>query len=243
MNRLLIILFTFCSAFSFAQETTQFDEAVLLMQKEKFNKATKLFEEVAQKEPRNLSAYFNLGLSYFELEKTGEAIWAFEKCLRLDPSNADVENALNLCYLKLDPQGVRNMNPTNPPALARLAPNVWAMIGILSSLLISIFLIMIIKGNLKHLKGFLIFSIMLLSGLLLFAIYGGFTSQNFRSSEGKSVVTTDAVVYLKDESPSNESIQIGSVVSVMDTLTQELVVCSAQNNREVILDLADLRAL
>ena len=243
MNRFLIILFAFCSVLSFAQETTQFDEGVLLMQKEKFKKATQLFEEIAQKEPQNLSAYFNLGLSYFELEKTGEAIWAFEKCLRLNPSNSDVENALNLCYLKLDPQGVRNMNPTNPPALARLAPNIWAMIGIISSLLISIFLIMIIKGNRKHLRGFLIFSIMLLSGLLLFAIYGGFTSQDFRNSEGKSVVTTDAVVYLKDESPSNESIQIGSVVSVMDTLTQELVVCSAQNNREVILDLADLRAL
>ena len=136
MNRLLIILFAFCSALSIAQETTQFDEAVLLMQKEKFKKATQLFEEVAKKEPQNLSAYFNLGLSYFELEKTGQAIWAFEKCLRLDPSNADVENALNLCYLKLDPQGVRNMNPTNPPALARLAPNIWAMIGIVSSLLI-----------------------------------------------------------------------------------------------------------
>ena len=213
------------------------------MQKEKFKKATQLFEEVAQKEPRNLSAFFNIGLSYFELEKTGEAIWAFEKCLRLAPSNADVENALNLCYLKLDPQGIRNMNPTNPPALARLAPNVWAIIGMVSSLLISIFLVMIIKGNRKHLKGFLIFSIMLLSGLLLFAVYGGFTSQDFRNSDGKSVVTTDAVVYLKDESPTNESVQIGSVVSVMDTLTQELVVCSTQNNREVILDLADLRAL
>lgn len=243
MNRLLIILFAFYSALSFAQETTQFDEAVLLMQKEKFKKATRLFEEVAQKDPRNLSAYFNLGLSYFELEKIGEAIWAFEKCLRLDPSNADVENALNLCYLKLDPQSVRNMKPTSPPALARLSPNIWALTGIISSLLISVFLIMIIKGNRKHLKGFLIFSIMLLSGLLLFAIYGGFTSQDFRNSEGKSVVTTDAVIYLKDESPSNESIQIGSVVSVEDTLTQDLVICSAQNNREVILDLTDLRAL
>ena len=79
--------------------------------------------------------------------------------------------------------------------------------------------------------------------MLLFAIYGGFISQGFRNNEGESVVTTDAIVYLKDESPSNESIQTGSVVSILDTLTQELVICTVQNKREVILDIRDLRAL
>ncbi len=243
MKRLLIILFTLFSTLSISQEGALFDEAVLLMQKENFKKATQLFEEITIKEPHNLSAYFNLGLSYFELEKTGDAIWAFEKCLRMDPSNSDIENALNLCYLKLDPKGDKNINPTIPPALALLTPNLWAMIGIITSVLISLFLFVIIKGNRAHLKGFLIFSILLLSGLLIFSIYGGYQSSEFRSSKGKSVVITDAIVYLKDKSPSNEGLEIGSIVSIKDTLTQELVTCSTQNNREVILDLEDLRAL
>ncbi len=243
MKRLLIILFTLFSTLSISQEGALFDEAVLLMQKENFKKATQLFEEITKKEPHNLSAYFNLGLSYFELEKTGDAIWAFEKCLRMDPSNSDIENALNLCYLKLDPKGDKNINPTIPPALALLTPNLWAMIGIITSVLISLFLFVIIKGNRAHLKGFLIFSILLLSGLLIFSIYGGYQSSEFRSNKGKSVVIADAIVYLKDKSPSNEGLEIGSIVSIKDTLTQELVTCSTQNNREVILDLADLRAL
>ena len=243
MNRLVIILFALCSSFSFSQKTKQFDKAVILMQKEKFQKATQLLENITEKEPQNISAFFNLGLSYFELEKTGDAIWAFEKSLRLAPSNTNVENALKLCYLKLDPQGTRNINPTSPPALARLAPNVWALMGITTSIFISVLIVVISKGNRAYLKGFLIFSTILLCGLLLFAIYGGFISQGFRNNEGKSVVTTDAIVYLKDESPSNESIQTGSVLSILDTLTQELVICTVQNNREVILDIRDLRAL
>lgn len=243
MNRLIFILFASLSTLSFSQEVTQFDEAVLLMQKEKFKESAELLEEITQKEPENLSAYFNLGLSYFELENTGDAIWAFEKCLRLDPSNSDVENALNLCYLKLDPQGARNMNPTVPPALARLTPDIWAVIGIISSVLISLFLFVILTGKRPHLKGFLIFSILLLGGLMLFSVYGGYKSADFRNSEGKNVVITDAVIYLKDESPSIESLEIGSIVSAKDTLTKNLISCSLQNNREVILDLADLRSL
>jgi tetratricopeptide (TPR) repeat protein len=213
------------------------------MQKEKFNKAASLLEEITQKEPQHLSAYFNLGLSYFELEEIGNAIWAFEKCLRLDPSNSDVENALNLSYLKLDPQGIRNITPTVTPALARLNPNLWAAIGIITSLLITVCLFVIIKGRRPHIKGFLVFSILLLSGLLFFAVYAGFESTEFRNSDGQNVVVTDAVVYLMDKSPSNESLPIGSIVTAVDTLSKELVTCYAQNNHKVILDLANLRAL
>lgn len=243
MRYLLYIAFFISSLSAQAQHDTLFDQSVLLLQKEKFKDANKLLEQVILKDSTNLAAYFNLGLSYFEIKDYGNAIWAFEKCLRMDPSNSDVENALTLTYLKIDPDGALKLEQTSVPALARIRPFIWGLMGITISILISSIIFMLAKGNQRQLKGFLAFTTIILVLGLLFSFYGGSVSSQFRDQSNKGIITSEALIYLKDLTPSNNSLPIGTIVSIEDTLDGLFILGKSSKNTSVIIDLSTLRPL
>lgn len=238
--QIAVFIFSFSS---FAQTDSLFDQAVLLMQKEKFKEANSLLNDITEKDSNNLSAYYNLGLSYFELQDYGNAVWAFEKCLRMDPSNSDIENALTLTYLKIDPEGVLGIEQTNVPALARIRPFIWGLLGVISSILIAFIIILFARGKHKHLNGFLAFSGVMLLLALFFSIYGGNVSSDFRNSSGKGIVISEALIYLKDLTPSNSSLPVGTVITIEDTLDTQYISGKATNGNPVIIDLSSFRRL
>lgn len=238
--QIAVFIFSFSS---FAQTDSLFDQAVLLMQKEKFKEANSLLNDITEKDSNNLSAHYNLGLSYFELQDYGNAAWAFEKCLRMDPSNSDIENALTLTYLKIDPEGVLGIEQTNVPALARIRPFVWGLLGVISSILIAFIIILFARGKNKHLNGFLAFSGVMLLLALFFSIYGGNVSSDFRNSSGKGIVISEALIYLKDLTPSNSSLPVGTVITIEDTLDTQYISGKATNGNLVIIDLSSFRRL
>jgi len=57
-----------------------------------------LFEKAAQKFPENFEAFFNLGLSYYNIEKIDDAITSLEKAVKLNSGIAEVHFALGECY-------------------------------------------------------------------------------------------------------------------------------------------------
>lgn len=243
MRNWIYIVLLFQSFTIAAQQDSLFSNAVLLLQKDQFKEANILLEKLASRENDNLSVYYNLGLSYFELKDFGNAIWAFEKCLRMDPKNEDIENALTLCYLKLDPEGVLEIQPTMIPALARISPFTWSLIGIVSSVIISFLLIMLFMGKWAHFKGFILFSVILFGGILIFSIYGGMSSSEFRNQKSKAVVTHEALIYLKDFTPSNDRLPLGTVVTISDTLENEFVSCKTGDRNAFIIEASSLRSL
>ena len=56
-----------------------------------------LRQEVAQN-PENISAWVQLGHTYFDMNKHAQAIDAYEKSLELNPNNADVLTDLGIMY-------------------------------------------------------------------------------------------------------------------------------------------------
>lgn len=243
MKYLIYISVLIVSFSSSAQQDSLFDRSVLLLQKEKYREANKQLEQNLSKDSNNLAAYFNLGLSFFELKEYGNAIWAFEKCLRMDPSNVDVENALTLTYLKVDPDGALKLEQTSVPVLAKIRPFIWGLFGIISSLLISFILYVLAKGNQKAMRGFFSFSAIILCAGLAFSIYGGFVSSDFREQSKKGVIIEEALIYLKDFTPSSNSLPLGSVVTFQDSLDNNFVSVRTSKNEEVIIELPTLRPL
>ena len=243
MKSAFYIAILFLSFGTVAQNDSLFNEAVLLLQKEKYKEANKSLNELVKVDSTNLAAYYNLGLSYFEMADYGNAIWAFEKCLRMDPSNTDIENALTLTFLKIDPEGVLKVDQTTVPALAKIRPFVWGLLSVISSILIAYILFVLAKGNLKHLKGFAAFSGVLLLFTLLFSFYGGIVSSSFRDQSDKAVITSESLIYLKDLTPSNNSLPLGTAVCVKDTLENDFISVQTSDQNTIIIDKGTLRPL
>jgi len=62
---------------------------------------TQALKDIVQKDPKNLSAWAELGNIYFDTNQPQEAIDAYSKYLALKPDNADVRTDMGIMYRKL----------------------------------------------------------------------------------------------------------------------------------------------
>jgi cytochrome c-type biogenesis protein CcmH/NrfG len=58
-------------------------------------------KEIVKKDPKNASAWVELGNLYFDSNQAQEAIQAYQQSLALNPDNADVRTDLGIMYRKL----------------------------------------------------------------------------------------------------------------------------------------------
>ncbi len=58
------------------------------------------YQEATTYEPQNALAYFNLGVSYYQLERFGDAVNAYNASAQLNPSDAEAQLWLGLSYYK-----------------------------------------------------------------------------------------------------------------------------------------------
>jgi cytochrome c-type biogenesis protein CcmH/NrfG len=62
---------------------------------------TQALKDIVQKDPKNLSAWAELGNIYFDTNQPHEAIDAYSKYLALKPDNADIRTDMGIMYRKL----------------------------------------------------------------------------------------------------------------------------------------------
>ena len=61
---------------------------------------TRLLQRV-KKNPADVCAWVNLGISHYRLEEYHRAVRAFKKALKIDPKNTDALYSLGLCYHRM----------------------------------------------------------------------------------------------------------------------------------------------
>jgi len=62
---------------------------------------TELLKDILKKDPKNLSAWVELGNLYFDSDQPKEAIEAYSQYLAIKPDNADVRTDMGIMYRKL----------------------------------------------------------------------------------------------------------------------------------------------
>ena len=77
-----------------------FAQAFELYSKQDMSGAAKRFEDYLRLEPRDVSAYNNLGLVHTELGDFDAAIGSFERALAIDAAHADAHSNLGIAYGK-----------------------------------------------------------------------------------------------------------------------------------------------
>jgi tetratricopeptide (TPR) repeat protein len=90
----LFLLFGFAIFANQAEEL--FRQGNEAFQKNDFEKAAKLYEQVLDSGYRSLELEYNLGNTFYRLNKPGKAILHYERALVLSPNDADVQHNLEI---------------------------------------------------------------------------------------------------------------------------------------------------
>jgi tetratricopeptide (TPR) repeat protein len=99
-----LLLFSVFFVFSFSQERSLqyiFREGNEAYQKQQFETAIQLYQQILSRGYQSKEIYYNLGNSFYRLNRIGESVLYYEKALKLDPSDADVQHNLELARLRV----------------------------------------------------------------------------------------------------------------------------------------------
>lgn len=193
---LLNILFVVCAVFTIsANEKSEFLQGVEAMSQHDYKAAILHFENDIEQAP-SYEAYYNLGLSYFEIEDFAAALWAMEHAYYLKPSSKDAKhNATQIL------QNLKQNKTWEDPFSnwTKFTVRVGALFWLMLSILISVAagLLFFMANTSKHLRAkkqfFTVLSIAVV--LLLFTVLAGKHASNHFEHEHyvlpkKSEVTT-----------------------------------------------------
>lgn len=106
----------------------QFKKAMTLFQKQQYEDAIAVFEELQQKFPEDANIINNLGVAYFHHQQIDKAVDCYKMALTIDPSLKDVYINLGFALYSLnDPEAIpflemaKHAFPENPEVLNTLA--------------------------------------------------------------------------------------------------------------------------
>lgn len=106
---------------------------------DKYGDAISIYHEIMQKEGVSSDLYYNLGNSYYKSGQIGKAILFYERALLLNPNNDDARTNLDFVRTKLVDKMTFSENIVDSFVRnfkSLTTPNGWAVIGIVSFLLI-----------------------------------------------------------------------------------------------------------
>lgn len=171
-----------------------FHEGVSAFKKKDYSIAVDHFNNEIEKNPNNVSAFFNLGLSYNAQKEYGKAIWAFEKVLKLTPNNAEAIDNIEQNYLELD-NGSRWTSQLShfDRTLYGMTSNTWALVSVFLSILCALFIILLRKTESLSRKRAFLAGTFVLALLMVFSIYTASGAYSFENSHNYALVTKDKV--------------------------------------------------
>ncbi|PPT05743.1 hypothetical protein CKA32_002575 [Geitlerinema sp. FC II] len=79
-----------------------FNKAVQLYEQKDYEAADLAYQEVIERDPNRIEAWFNLGMLYYVTDRTDDAMALLQHCLKLDENRANVHYGLGLVWEKLE---------------------------------------------------------------------------------------------------------------------------------------------
>ncbi|MDC0834451.1 tetratricopeptide repeat protein [Geitlerinema sp. CS-897] len=78
-----------------------FNKAVQLYEQKDYDAADLAYQEVIERDPNRIEAWFNLGMLYYVTDRPNEALITLQHCLELDKNRANIHYGLGLVWEKL----------------------------------------------------------------------------------------------------------------------------------------------
>lgn len=181
-----------------------FQDGVQAFKKKEYATAIEHFEKEIATDNTNVTAYFNLGLSYNAEKKFPEAIWAFERVLKLRPNDTEAIDNIEQNYLELDngQKWKTDINRTER-VLFSISSDNWSYFSIGFSILSAILILFIRKSKNTSLKRMLAITSILTIALMIFSIYIASSASSFERTHNYGVVIKDKIDTYKNSNKGN----------------------------------------
>lgn len=237
----LIILLVITSYCMFADTKNDFvQQAKIAYEKDDFNQALKLYEQVVATEGTSSELYYNIGNTYYRLGNMGKAILYYEKALSLDPSNDDARANLEFVndkiQLKID-RGTSFFSDTIGEFVKRTSSNSWGIIAVVSfmlfigAILLYVFMDVIILRKIGFFGGGAMLIISLLANICAFYTQANSVNHDYAIITEPSVTLSTSPRVPKDKSEEAFLLNEGTKVEIVDSLTN-----TTTQGKEVWLD-------
>ncbi|PWK20446.1 tetratricopeptide repeat protein [Xanthomarina spongicola] len=94
MKKIIYIYIVFISTFSFAQNSSLFEQGNALYNEGDYDQAILKYEAILNNGEHSSELYFNLANAHYKLNHIAPSIYYYEKALQLDPTDKEIQNNL-----------------------------------------------------------------------------------------------------------------------------------------------------
>lgn len=184
-----ILIAIFLSNFG-VHGASYFEAGVKQYQKHEFESASELLLKVTEQEPNNIAAYYNLGLSAYQIQKYALSLWAFEKAYKLKPYDVQIVEMRSRIRKELKIKSESNDLSKIDTIFCSISSNTWAIITIIFSFFLAT--LCILKFKFRSFERFRIgnISIICTMTLMLLFLYGAGVSYKFHANSNIAIVQT-----------------------------------------------------
>ena len=236
--KFISLLFIWFSFFSIAKTQHQyFKDGIDAFNKKEFTTAIHSFEKELKEAPQNISAQFNLGLSYSAQKNYGRAILAFERVLKKIPNDYEAIDNIKYAYSKLNngEEWISDITPLQR-ALYSITSTQWSYTSIVLSVLFALTLYLIRSINNRNNKRLLLLFSGLLIALLFFSLYTASEVYYYETSRDTAIVTmnndqTNTLEKTSKNTGREQQIQIGTKVKKIGPKKGELQEVQTKNGK------------
>lgn len=214
MRLVALLVLVFGLNYAFASD---FKNGLAALHNKQYSKAIGYFSQATEAQPTSVSAWNNLGISYFKLRKYGYAIHAFQMAAKLDPSDTHSQENIELCYQKLEktPRIDEAYSSTQKVAY-QIGGFKLNMLALVFSTILAFLLFKLLKRGQTMKNVYLIISIPVLFLLITCIFLSVKASTYLQSYKNAVVVQSNASLFVNEMGKlSDEMLSEGSSVEVI----------------------------
>lgn len=223
-----------------------FKEGVLAFKKKDYNMAVSHFNTEIEKNPNNVSAYFDLGLSYNAQKQYAKAIWAFEKVLKLTPNNAEAIDNIEQNYLELDNGHEWKSQLSHfDRTLYGMSSNVWAFLSVIFSILAAVLIILLRRtSSLSKKRAFLV-GTFAMALMMVFSIYTASGAHRYENSHNYAMITKDKIDTFKsakvtDPEKSDHQLEAGLKLKRLEIYKGSVIKVESMDGQAYFVNSSDI---
>jgi len=241
MKRLTVIFILFLGFQSNAEKN--FEEAIALHNRREYEQAARLFLKIAEQNPENTSAYFNLGNCYQKLNQNGNAIWAYQKVLKRNPSDQESAENIQTCRtsigMTVSPFQVATQFER---AIVGVGLPTWTYLSLFLSFTLGICIFFLLQKKDISRPTMLRLICYATIPLLCFTIFSGYSLQAYLDAKTYGIITRkSAPVFVNDLGErSTLSLPEGTMVK-FEGLHKTKTSVTLKNGKQVLLSERDIR--
>ena len=214
---------------------TQANEAY---EQEDFKKAIELYETALKEQGKSADLYYNLGNAYYKDNHYAEAILNYERALLLSPGDEDVRFNLDMAKShitdKIEPVETFFLTMWFHSVRDSLSSNAWAVVGIVSFLLIIVCLFLYFFTRIVVLKKIGFFLGLILVLVTIIANNFAFSLKDKLTDREEAIIFAPTITVKSSPADSGTDLFIlheGTKVSVLSTVGEWSEIKLSDGNR------------